>query len=1659
MSIRKLSVLGAIFILFSASATLAQIPHILTEEDVVFEDGVITDYLSEYTDIIIPPYLDGQIVKEIGGNAFYYSRLGRGRAPISSLKLPETIKKIGANAFIGNELTEVNIPNSVVIIGSRAFSNNNLSGFYLPSPEHAGQWNSGSSGEMVSNFIIEYLYVNETTYQAGDDDFIIEDGVITAYLGPHGKIQIPSVIQGQNITAIGERAFENRMLADVALPEGITHIGPYAFSRNYLTNIELPESVVEIGEYAFQQNQLEQVIIPSGVSDISDHSFYNNKLTAVSLPDGITRIGVSAFRVNQLDNLVLPETVTEIAESAFHGNQLAALTIPEGVTVLGRYAFAGNKLASIIIPEGLLQPGEYAFSSNELTNVSLPEGMEVIGDGLFRQNKLSSVDIPSTVTEIGGSAFEYNELTDVEIPPVVTKIGIYAFRYNQLEELHIPNKVVEILYSAFSNNSLTSFVLPTPAESGTWNTGISGEEVTALNQTYIYAYDNYTVSEEDFSVEDGVITGYTGPTGIDLVIPSTIGGEPVTAIGRFAFYNKALTAVTIPNSVTNLGQWAFSNNNLTSVTIPGSVTVMESRAFSDNNLTSVTIQNGLEKLDFWVFSDNQLTTVNLPNSVTYISVRAFYDNPNLTNFKLPSPAVPGEWNEGTAGQTVTYQDMTYAYLYDDYQAEDSDFLVEDGEIKAYYGPGGNVTIPDVIDGQTITAIGEEAFYDKMLTGVAIPATVTNIGVRAFNYNQLTQVDLPDELTTIGDGAFQSNSLSEISLPEGVTEIGNNAFYDNALTSLTLPSGVIEIGSGSFSFNQINSLSLPATLVKIGTSAFRYNKLTEVTIPDGLLRIENYAFDYNELTSINWGSAVAELGNHAFANNKLENLALPSTIEKIGDYTFYRNELSDLELPESLTTIGNGAFRENQLSEVMIPESVQAIGEYAFNKNQLEQLVLSDAVISVGNYAFADNALESITLPSSLTSIPTGAFRTNNLVEVTIPEGVRIIEPNAFSQNSLTTVGLPSSLEKIDYGAFLINQLENVSLPSSLWYLGSNAFGNNLLTSIILPIKEETGEWDKGTAGEPTTELNQVHQYNFTAYQAQDADFLFEDGEILDYYGPGGGLVIPEMINGETVTSIGSNAFQNNLLTGVQFPATVTQIGRYAFSNNQLTEVALPNSLINIDAYAFQYNELTSFVLPTPEFREYELEGWKASSNEMYDMGAATEDLASSYQIRIGEDKTALIGVLIDGEEADLSVTGDISQSYTSIKSASFLAVKGDNIVITPENLNFPAGYGLSPQVYELEDIQESQSLVFSYGLLSYDINYVAEESSHGNPSSYTIEDEIVLNDAIKEGYSFEGWYEEESFENEVTNIVDHTGMLVLYAKFTPIEYNITYETAGGDHGNPATYTIEDEVLLSAARRDGYAFEGWYAEDTYENKIESVMGTGAATLYAKFSAESYTITYETEGGSHENPATYTIENEVILNTASKEGYTFDGWYSDKTFTQPVANIPPGSTGTQIFYAKFTANTYSIRYETDGGTHQNPTSYTIKDDEIMLVAATKEGVEFDGWYYEPTFENEVTSIAPGSVGDITLYARWSVVAGLEEKLTSVVMVYPNPSNGTFRVRGEDIPFVTVFNSAGQAVYEYNGLGMNEIQLRLNEPPGVYYLSTMSNGNPLRIKLVIR
>lgn len=124
--------------------------------------------------------------------------------------------------------------------------------------------------------------------------------------------------------------------------------------------------------------------------------------------------------------------------------------------------------------------------------------------------------------------------------------------------------------------------------------------------------------------------------------------------------------------------------------------------------------------------------------------------------------------------------------------------------------------------------------------------------------------------------------------------------------------------------------------------------------------------------------------------------------------------------------------------------------------------------------------------------------------------------------------------------------------------------------------------------------------------------------------------------------------------------------------------------------------------------------------------------------------------------------------------------------------------------------------------------------------------------------------------------------------------------------NPATFDDNElPILLKPAVKSSNTFVGWFSDDAFTKQVKSLTKIGDITLYAKFET-TRTITYTLNGGTNDegNPATFSKSDlPITLLPATKEGFTFEGWFTEVGFENEIAEIDADADIT--VYAKFEA----------------------------------------------------------------------------------------------------------------------------------------------------------
>ncbi|MBE6686045.1 MAG: hypothetical protein E7591_02325 [Ruminococcaceae bacterium] len=328
-----------------------------------------------------------------------------------------------------------------------------------------------------------------------------------------------------------------------------------------------------------------------------------------------------------------------------------------------------------------------------------------------------------------------------------------------------------------------------------------------------------------------------------------------------------------------------------------------------------------------------------------------------------------------------------------------------------------------------------------------------------------------------------------------------------------------------------------------------------------------------------------------------------------------------------------------------------------------------------------------------------------------------------------------------------------------------------------------------------------------------------------------------------------------------------------------------------------------------------------------------------------------------------------------------------------------------------KDFTSNITLYAKWTAHSYKINYKDKDNKtftgtqpEGYSTYHYYGTETVLSEPVKKGYTFLGWYSDKACTSEVKEIIgaeEITAAITLYAKWEVATYTVTYlDVNGGDFSGDLhastlfTHKYGVATKLYNPTKEGYTFGGWFTSaDCATGKVTSLAATTYTddiTLYAKWTANSYKITYKDYNNksftgklSAGYPTLHYYDSETILPIPTKAGYTFLGWYEDKLCTKEITSIDAKNAAAVTVYAKWEVNVYTVTYldmngdEFSGVLNEKTSFCHTYGVATTLYNPTKEGYTFGGWFVsEDCTGTKLTSLAKTSyTDDITLYAKWT------------------------------------------------------------------------------------
>ena len=1543
------------------------------------------------------------------------------------------VTRIDAEAFKNSSITSVSIPASVLTIGNEAFNfistlvSVRIEDGDTPLTLENDYWGAFQNGDSWGVHYTKAIYLGRNIVTSVADRSRTEfDTVEELTIGPkvtalgdnafNGCLGLASVDMSNatSLTSIGVSAFYGcSNLASIDLSQlQLTTISDNTFYNcSKLTSITIPSTVTRIGAAAFKYSGLTSVSIPASVLTIGNEAFnFINALASVRIEDGdmpltLENDNYGAFQngdswgTHYTKTIYLGRNIVTSVENRLRTefDTVEELTIGPKVTALGDNAFNGcSGLASVDMSNAtsLTSIGVNAFyGCSNLASIDHSQlNLTTIGEGAFYGcSKLTTLDLGTKLTAIPANMlYNCTALTSITIPASVQSVGSQAF-YNcdGLTSITIEDSETALLWNGTDYHPLDQV-------NSNYTLYLGRNLTTAANWCFFPGATSVEIGDQVTVVNPSLFNGATK-------LASVMMGSGVTTIGASAFQNtgtdESVTAqsISLGANVTTIGDYAFYNcSKLTTLDLGTSLTAIPANM---------------------LYNCIALTSITIPASVQSVGSEAFFNCDGLTSITIEDSETALLWN-GTDYNPLNQVSSNYTLYLGRNLTTAANWCFFPGATSVEIGDQVTVVNPSLFNGATklasvtmgsgVTTIGASAFQntgtDESVTAqsISLGANVTTIGDYAFyNCNKLTTLDLGTKLTAIpANMLYNCTALTSITIPASVQSVGSEAFYNcDGLTSITIEDSETALQWNGTDYHPLNQVNSNYTLY----------------LGRNLTTAANWCF-FPGATSVEFGPQVTSINPNLFqgcASLSNINMTNATSLTSIGAYAFDGAGNGDsvdeltVTLGSSLTTIGARAFDNcDKINTITIPASVTTIEASAFwNMEGDLNLTIEDSETPLT--INAEDSYYPIFEYKNITGyIGRHILRTGNY------ENEPVFNTSSYYQHHLTFGPKVTAIGDKEY--YDCDALRTVSGMSNVVSIGQEAFKTcSNLTSVELGTKLTTM-----------------------------GDYAFQECEKLE------SIVIPG-----TLKKIPTEAFENCLaLASVTLSDGVEEIGNGAFyDTDALTEITIPASVKKVGRAPFYCNDAQAMkrmiIADSDEPLEF------ANGKSEYDWGRdnITDDITLDYfylgrdvarerndQSLVYEAKEIEIGPKV----TTISDTNGLfykTEKITSIKVHALtpFAINDDDFyesanIYTDATLQVPGGtkeaYAAADGWKKFTNIDHWSTLVTLTATNHGSIATAEATASNGSEQYRQPKtDAVVYTLTADEGYELTALTDNEEAvsplpalgEQQTRTNAEGEEFVTLNATFSAISYTLNYELAGGSvaTANPANYTIESAAItLNNPTKNGYTFSGWKLNGEGEAMMTVTIAkgsTGNKSYTATWTPIEYQIALTLDGGSAENPATYTIESEAItLTNPTKTGHTFKGWkLNGEGDALMEVTIAHGSTGDKAYTATWQINQYTISFNSNGGTEVD----AIKQDYASEVTApddpTRTGYTFAGW----------TPAVPETIPaeNIELTAQWTInqytitfnsnggteVDAIQQNYASEVTAPANPTREGYTFAGWD------------------------------------------------------
>lgn len=561
-------------------------------------------------------------------------------------------------------------------------------------------------------------------------------------------------------------------------------------------------------------------------------------------------------------------------------------------------------------------------------------------------------------------------------------------------------------------------------------------------------------------------------------------------------------------------------------------------------------------------------------------------------------------------------------------------------------------------------------------------------------------------------------------------------------------------------------------------------------------------------------------------------------------------------------------------------------------------------------------------------------------------------------------------------------------------------------------------WDGNSAGGSTNAVN-GNAKGYVIRSTNDSECVV--GYRFSVVNSAGNMKVNKVIDVFRNTSNGDNAYS----TSAKFTAKYNK--KQLITNKNAT---LKTSLNTTNCYK---EKDMGFILSLPNPSGVETwQAYEANINKVLTkLGVGTtSNMVYGDKVII----EPLFDICLAGEYQALSVS-EIAYCGRSVKGGSSDGGKSNGTSSTwgfisnytnriwPNKLYTPDGQGLWTAASTIASSNKATFdtiLTKGYGAgiaynetanLTYTIKFNGNGSTSGSTAFMSMVKDaaknLTANGFKRTGYTFKNWNKKAdgsstSYRNKqsVKNLSSTQGATVnLYAQWTPNKYTIKFNGNGNTGGSTAsmsmTYDVAKDLTVNGFTKTGHTFNGWNTKadgsgTNYKNKqsVKNLTSKNGVTitLYAKWTPNKYTVSYNANSGSGapaNQTKTYGVDLTLSSTKPTRTGYTFSKWNTKADGTGTNYNSGAKYTGNAnlTLYAVWTPIKYTVTYNANGGTGapSNQTKTYGVDLTLSSTKPTRMGYTFSKWNTKADGKGTNYNSGAKYTGNenLTLYAQWNPI----------------------------------------------------------------------------------